>query len=64
MYFIPLGIFLRDRFATPGLANVEQLNWWGFVHNLIPVSLGNIFGGGVMVALVYYIVYLRGPNRT
>jgi formate/nitrite transporter len=64
MYFIPLGILLRDRFAPQGLANVEQLNWLGFLHNLIPVSLGNIFGGGVMVALVYYIIYLRGAKRT
>lgn len=27
--------------------------------NLLPVTLGNIFGGSVMVGLVYWFVYLR-----
>jgi formate transporter len=54
MYFIPLGILLRD---GSHLANAELLTWAGLVSNLVPVTLGNIFGGGVMVALVYYFVY-------
>ena len=54
MYFIPLGILLRDR---SHMANAELLTWAGLVSNLVPVTLGNIFGGGVMVALVYYLVY-------
>ncbi len=29
------------------------------VNNLLPVTLGNIVGGGVMVAAVYWFVYLR-----
>jgi formate/nitrite transporter FocA (FNT family) len=32
----------------------------GFISNLLPVTLGNIVGGGVLVALVYWLVYLRG----
>jgi formate/nitrite transporter FocA (FNT family) len=36
---------------------LEIVTWAGFVSNLVPVTLGNIFGGGVMVALVYYFVY-------
>lgn len=52
MYFIPLGILLRDSSPDLGI-----LTWAGFVSNLVPVTLGNIFGGGVMVALVYYFVY-------
>jgi formate/nitrite transporter len=63
MYFIPLGILLRGQVSAPGLANLDQLNWWGLVNNLVPVSIGNIIGGGVMVALVYYIVYLRGAKE-
>ncbi|MHA1597435.1 MAG: formate transporter FocA, partial [Alphaproteobacteria bacterium] len=34
----------------------------GFVDNLVPVTLGNIVGGGVFVALSYYVVYLRGKK--
>lgn len=49
MYFIPLGLFLdADGVDVPGI-----------VANLLPVTLGNIFGGGVFVALVYWLVYLR-----
>jgi formate/nitrite transporter len=54
MYFIPLGLLLRFGAALP---NGELLTWSGLFWNLLPVTLGNIFGGGVMVALVYYFIY-------
>jgi formate/nitrite transporter len=54
MYFMPLGILLRD---SSQVANADLLTWAGFISSLVPVTLGNIFGGGVMVALVYYFVY-------
>jgi formate transporter len=54
MYFIPLGIFLHE--AGYGAANAD-LTWLGFAQNLLPVTLGNVFGGSVMVALVYYLIY-------
>ena len=54
MYFIPLGIILSN---NAQLTNAELLTWAGLVANLVPVTLGNIFGGGVMVAFVYYFVY-------
>jgi formate transporter len=54
MYFIPLGLMLKDRIPVGG---VENLSWLGLCSNLLPVTLGNIVGGGVMVALVYYFVY-------
>ncbi len=63
MYFIPLGILLRDSLA--GNLTSEQLavlNWSGFWHNLLPVTLGNIVGGAGMVAGVYYLVYRHGKN--
>jgi formate/nitrite transporter len=56
MYFIPLGILLKDRVAVAGS---DILSWSGFGSNLVPVTLGNIVGGSVMVALVYYLVYRR-----
>ena len=60
MYFIPLGILLRD---SSHLANMEMLTWAGLFSNLVPVTLGNIIGGGVMVAAVYYLVYCRRSNE-
>jgi formate transporter len=54
MYFIPLGVLLQERLAVSG---AESLTWMGLWSNLLPVTLGNIVGGGVMVALVYRSVY-------
>ena len=59
MYFIPLGILLKARVAEAG---GETLSWFGFFSNLVPVTLGNIVGGGLMVALVYYFVYRHSAN--
>ena len=30
-----------------------------FIGNMVPVTLGNIVGGGGLVALTYWLVYLR-----
>ncbi len=54
MYFIPLGILLQEQLPTAALPAV---NWTGLMANLIPVTLGNIIGGGGLVAAVYYLVY-------
>ena len=61
MYFIPMGIFLKNTAvaAQSGL-NLANLTWSGFaVDNLIPVTIGNIIGGSVFVALLYWSVYQR-----
>jgi formate transporter len=60
MYFIPLGILLKDRILVSG---AENLSWSGLWSNLVPVTLGNIVGGGVMVALVYYFVYRHQAHK-
>lgn len=53
MYFIPIGAL-----QTQGNIGIVD-----FLANLIPVTLGNIVGGGVLVALVYWLIYLReGPK--
>jgi len=53
MYFISLGILVQEYFPVAS----GELNWTGLLYSLIPVTLGNIAGGGVMVAAVYYLVY-------
>jgi nitrite transporter NirC len=32
----------------------ETISWTGAIHNLIPVTLGNLIGGGGMMAIMYY----------
>ncbi len=59
MYFIPLGILLKNEVSMPDAVDLSNLGWSGFVQNLIPVTLGNLFGGAVMVGLFYYLVYRR-----
>ncbi len=59
MYFIPLGIFLKNETPAAAGVNTAALDWSGFIGNLIPVTLGNIVGGSVLVALVYYTIYRR-----
>jgi len=55
MYFIPLGMMLQAAAAQP----VEPL---GLARNLVPVIAGNLVGGSVLVALVYFVIY-RWPLR-
>lgn len=50
MYLIPIGM----------LAAGQSIDWLVLLSNLAPVTIGNIIGGSVFVALVYWIVYLRG----
>ncbi|NJN53346.1 MAG: formate transporter FocA [Anaerolineae bacterium] len=71
MYFIPMGLFIKQFAPTSfwqnaGVTSAEYANltWTNFfVANLLPVTLGNIVGGAVMVGLVYWFVYLRPAGR-
>lgn len=68
MYFIPLGILLKGNPAMMSVlgqapASIEGLGWGGMVGNLIPVTLGNIVGGTLMVAGVYWFAYLRNEEK-
>jgi formate transporter len=56
MFLIPLGLLVAPD------AGVAGLTIGGLAGNLIPVTLGNIVGGSVFVALVYYVVYIRGAR--
>ncbi len=67
MYFIPFGMLLQSQpevlAATASGSTVgNNLGVSGFLSNMIPVTLGNIVGGTILVAGVYWFVYLRGPK--
>jgi formate transporter len=69
MYFIPMGLLLRNQphvveVAGQNMEPLADLTWRGFfVNNLLPVTLGNLVGGTVMVAAVYWFVYVRYPPK-
>ncbi|MFZ9483438.1 MAG: formate/nitrite transporter family protein [Ilumatobacteraceae bacterium] len=53
MYFFPVALF-------HGAPDGSSATWSAFLlDNLVPVTLGNIVGGAVLVGLVYWFVYLR-----
>lgn len=62
MYFIPLGIFLREQTIAVGATNLDSLNWFALARNLLPVTLGNLVGGAGMVGIVYWVIYRRGTT--
>lgn len=49
MYLIPIGALYAP----------DEVGIGGFIANLVPVTIGNIVGGGLLVALVYWLVYVR-----
>lgn len=67
MYFIPYAILIKDfdpEFVSKiggEVPRLDALTWESFfIANLIPVTIGNIIGGSVLVAAVYWAIYLRG----
>lgn len=70
MYFIPIGLLIK--LGAPAsfweaigktAADFPNLTWGNFIFaNLLPVTLGNIIGGSMMVGLVYWFIYIRKPR--
>lgn len=67
MYFLPIALFVRagaeDTFWTAIGTSPDaypNLTWTNsIIGNLVPVTLGNMIGGVVLVGLVYWFAYLR-----
>ena len=53
MYYVPAGI----------IAGADAT--WGafFLNNLIPVTIGNIIGGTVLVGVMYWAIYLADAKK-
>ncbi len=74
MYFIPMGLFIKyfdpatygtivtNLNAGKDFANLTWENF--FVGNLLPVTIGNIIGGAVLVGGIYWFIYLRRNHIT
>ncbi|TEW55642.1 formate transporter FocA [Psychromonas sp. RZ22] len=72
LFMVPLGILTQNTISPETLASFgynantfADLTIHNFIfHNLIPVTLGNIVGGGVIVGLGYWFIYREGPKPT
>jgi len=71
MYYIPAGLFAASnptfvaQAETLGVTAtaLAKLTWPGFlVHNLLPVTLGNIVGGGLFVGVIFWLTHIRRPK--
>jgi formate/nitrite transporter len=53
MFFIPMG-------AAVG----ANLDWMAVVvNNMIPVALGNLVGGSLFIAIIYWFIYVKGSKK-
>ena len=69
MYFIPYALLVKgfdpEYISRVGekVPNLEALTWEAFfINNLIPVTIGNIIGGAILVAAIYWVVFLRSKK--
>lgn len=69
MYFIPYALFIKmfdaEFMSRVGerVAGLDSLTWNAFfINNLLPVTIGNIIGGAIFVAAVYWVIFLRGKK--
>jgi formate/nitrite transporter len=69
MYYIPAGILAKSNASwveASGLTaeKLAHLNWNTFItKNLVPVTIGNIVGGVILVAGVYWFTYYKNSEN-
>ena len=68
MYFLSIGLLVKrdgDFMSQFGAdIDVSGLTWQAMLtDNLLPVTIGNVIGGAVLVGGVYWFVYLRATSR-
>lgn len=71
MFMIPIGIVCSQTIPTQFISQLTDfaqiqatLTWGNFLlKNLLPVTIGNIIGGGVMVGLFHWLVYLKDKDK-
>jgi formate/nitrite transporter len=64
MFFFPLAIgLIAGDPALAALPGAGAVGWTAMAKNLIPVIAGNLVGGSVLVALVYWVIYRVGASR-
>lgn len=71
MYLIPLGLILKN-YSDPVFwdtiqskpTHYESITVYNYlVGNLLPVTIGNLIGGALLVGMVYWFVFLRKQNN-
>ena len=56
MFLVPAGIFVSGEYGIVA----DSLTWYRFLlHNLLPVTIGNVIGGACIVGMGYWFLYLK-----
>ncbi len=70
MYFVPYAWLIKTfdpqflQKVADKVPGTEILTWGNFLlRNLLPVTIGNVIGGAVLVAFVYWLVFLRNNSN-
>jgi len=58
MYFVPAALLVKAERGSDEAIDIARF----VMNNLVPVTIGNVIGGAVLVGLVYWFVYLRAPK--
>jgi len=69
MFYIPAGIWAKANSSWAVESHIKpemlaNLNWHNFIlNNLVPVTIGNIVGGAIFVAGIYWFVYIKNDSK-
>jgi formate/nitrite transporter len=66
MAFVAIGFqhVVANMFLIPAAIFAGYYSWGEYLVNFVPVWLGNLTGGAVFVAAVYWVAYLREPQNS
>jgi len=64
MYFLPLAWLLTQTGNVPTDFDASLITISGILHNLVPVTLGNIVGGAGLVGAAYWAIYRAAFGAT
>ncbi len=63
MYFLPMAWLLAELGKVPVGFDASLITFGGIVHNLVPVTLGNVVGGAGFIGIFYWTIYRRALGR-
>lgn len=63
LYFLPRGYIMQ--LFNPDIvpAGAEPITLLAIAGNFVPIILGNIVGGSLMVSTIFYVIYRRGHEN-
>src|SRR5882672_9853383 len=64
MYFLPLAWLMTQTGHVPAGFDASAITVEGIIHNLVPVTLGNIVGGAGLVGAMYWIIYRTAFSKS